>query len=415
MKQFIITEQEKYNILKQYGLFEQEELLYPAYANKTMSQLKLSDVYKPTWKYAKSQRSNIFLIDINFPYSKTKIVKINNQYSLGNTDFKNVNNIVRISGPKNFEIESIEITDFNDKKYTVNQKNNNAAAAADNDNTKAYPYLRPGDKYYMPPTGPFAPSLNREEIKYLYEPNIPIPGLGKMSFMDIAAGVLNFVPYGQIFSALIEISSGYYFLQKGDKYEDGLRLMFLFIPFGELPIVRKIGKNAFIGLLKKLKDLSKNIGAINRLTKKDFDGVIELFKEFIKNGKTLKEKIQRGLKRINLFVKWVKAISALKLKDFLLMLYKYNKSNPTSFGASSGKLLFVFTKMLAKVGIIIGSWEELWALFGSEKDKYQRELNKNLEELESNSMSNLDSNDMYSIFNAISTNPSLLNYVSNQS
>ena len=170
MKQFIVTEQDRYNILMQYGLFEQEELQYPIYANKTMPKQKLNDGYKPTWKYVQSQRTNISLIDINFPYSKTKVIKINNQHDLDNTHVKNVNNIVRISTPKDFRIKSIEITDNNDKKYIVSEKNN---TSDDTNNVKAYPYLRPGDKYYMPPTGPFAPSLNREEIKYLYERGAP--------------------------------------------------------------------------------------------------------------------------------------------------------------------------------------------------------------------------------------------------
>jgi len=406
MSYLVITEREKFDILKRYGLLvEQEEFYYDSLGKKYP---QTDNKPTPTWSYGLTIGTKIQIV-INFDYNNTKQIKVNDKYILTKDKIGNFNNKPSLIAPKNLLISSIQIEGNDNKIYTITKKNN------DDNRTKAYPYLRPGDKYYMPPTGPFAPSLNREEIKYLYEPNIPIPGMGKMSFMDIAAGVLNFVPYGQIFSALIEISSGYYFLQKGDKYEAGLRLMFLFIPLGELPIIRKLGKKVFIGLLKKLKDLSKNIDAVNRLTKKDFDGVVELFKEFTENGKTFKEKIQRGLKRLNLFVKWIKAISALKLKDFLFMLYNYNKSNPASFGASSRKLLFVLTKMLAKVGIIMGSWEELWGIFASEKDKYQRELNKNLESLENKSMSNLDSSDMYSIFNEISANPSLLNYVLNQS
>ena len=284
---------------------------------------------------------------------------------------------------------------------------------------KTYPYRRPGEQYYTPPTGPFALPPTKKEWDYfknkIYEPNIDIPVLGKMSFMDIVATISNIIPYGQVISAVIELSNGYYFLQKGDKYEAGLRFMFLLIPFGEIPMVRKLGEKGFIFLLDKLRDLSKNTGAINRLTKKDFNEIIELFKQFIKNGKTLKGKIQRGLKLINLFLKWAKAISALKLEDFLFRLYLYNKSNPTSFAASSKKLLFTITKLLAKSGIIIKTWDEVWETFASEKDKLQRNLNKIIEEYKNKPMSSLDLDDNYSIFNALSTNSSLLNYVSNQS
>jgi hypothetical protein len=80
------------------------------------------DVNSQTWNYTKTDRNNINLVDISFPYNNTKIVKINNQYSLGNTDFKNVNNIVRISTPKNFTITSMEITDNNDKKHIIKEK-----------------------------------------------------------------------------------------------------------------------------------------------------------------------------------------------------------------------------------------------------------------------------------------------------
>lgn len=252
-------------------------------------------------------------------------------------------------------------------------------------------------------------------VKAVYEPNIDIPVLGKMSFMDIVVSILNIIPYGQIFSVLAELSSGYYFLQKGDKYEAGLRFIFLLIPFGEIPKVRELGEKGFIVLLDKLRDLSKNPSAINKLTKKDFNQIIELFKQFIKNGTTLKEKIQRGLKLIKLFLKWAKAISALKLEDFLFRLYLYNKSNPTSFAASSKKLLFTITKLLAKSGIIMKTWDEIWETFASDKDKYQRKLNQTLEEYKNKPMSSLDLDDNYSIFNALSTNSSLLNYVSSQS
>jgi len=77
------------------------------------------DINNPTWKVVPSPRTNISLIDINFPYKKTKYIKINNQYNLTNTDFKNVNNIVRISTPKNFEINAIQITDINNKTHNI--------------------------------------------------------------------------------------------------------------------------------------------------------------------------------------------------------------------------------------------------------------------------------------------------------
>lgn len=96
------------------------------------------------------------------------------------------------------------------------------------------------------------------------------------------------------------------------------------------------------------------------------------------------------------------------------MLYKYNKSNPTSFGASSKKILFVLIKMFAKIGIIITSWDELWELFASNKDKQKHNLNKDLDNLSNQSMGDLSFSTKYELFNQVGENSDLTDYVLRQ-
>ena len=99
MKQFIITEQEKYNILKQYGLFEQ--------SSRTI----------PTWSYSETKLPTSKIVEINFPFNQTKEVIINNKYNLGIKFFRNLNNKVGINVPDKIEINSIKLIDNSNKSY----------------------------------------------------------------------------------------------------------------------------------------------------------------------------------------------------------------------------------------------------------------------------------------------------------
>ena len=237
-----------------------------------------------------------------------------------------------------------------------------------------------------------------------------------MSFVDIVTTILSLAPNPYTYGAavLLDISSIFYFIKTDDKYEAGLRAMLLFIPLNDLPFIRAIGKKMFIKILKIFKDFSKNISAIKRLGKKEFQAIIELSKDFFNNGKNIYKVFKKAIKNLFLFIKLVKATSALKLKDFLFMLYKYNKSNPTSFGASSKKILFVLIKMLAKIGIIITSWDELWELFASNSDKQKRNLKKDLDSLNNQSMGDLSFSTKFDLFNQVGENLELTDYVLSQ-
>jgi hypothetical protein len=383
MKQFIITEQEKYNILKQYGLFEQ--------SSRTI----------PTWSYSETKLPTSKIVEINFPFNQTKEVIINNKYNLGIKFFRNLNTKVGINVPDKIEINSIKLIDNSNKSYTINKKSNT--------------------NYYMPQTGPFAAPPPKKDWDYfiskIYEPEIKIPGIGiKMSFVDIVTTILSLAPNPYAYGAavLLDISSIFYFIKTDDKYEAGLRAMLLFIPLNDLPFVRAIGKKVFIKLLKILKDISKNISAVKRLGKKEFNAIIQLSKEFFKNGKNIYKVFKKAIKNLFLFIKLVKATSALKLKDFLFMLYKYNKSNPTSFAASSKKILFVLIKMFAKIGIIISSWDELWELFASNSDKQKHNLKKDLDSVNNQSMGDLSFSTKFELFNQVGENLDLTDYVLSQ-
>jgi hypothetical protein len=383
MKQFIITEQEKYNILKQYGLFEQ--------SSRTI----------PTWSYSETKLPTSKIVEINFPFNQTKEVIINNKYNLGIKFFRNLNTKVGINVPDKIEINSIKLIDNSNKSYTINKKSTT--------------------NYYMPQTGPFAAPPPKKDWDYfiskIYEPEIKIPGIGiKMSFVDIVTTILSLAPNPYAYGAavLLDISSIFYFIKTDDKYEAGLRAMLLFIPLNDLPFVRAIGKKVFIKLLKILKDISKNISAVKRLGKKEFNAIIQLSKEFFKNGKNIYKVFKKAIKNLFLFIKLVKATSALKLKDFLFMLYKYNKSNPTSFAASSKKILFVLIKMFAKIGIIISSWDELWELFASNSDKQKHTLKKDLDSVNNQSMGDLSFSTKFELFNQVGENLDLTDYVLSQ-
>jgi hypothetical protein len=383
MKQFIITEQEKYNILKQYGLFEQ--------SSRTI----------PTWSYSETKLPTSKIVEINFPFNQTKEVIINNKYNLGIKFFRNLNTKVGINVPDKIVINSIKLIDNSNKSYTINEKSNT--------------------NYYMPQTGPFAAPPPKKDWDYfiskIYEPEIKIPGIGiKMSFVDIVTTILSLAPNPYAYGAavLLDISSIFYFIKTDDKYEAGLRAMLLFIPLNDLPFVRAIGKKVFIKLLKILEDISKNISAVKRLGKKEFNAIIQLSKEFFKNGKNIYKVFKKAIKNLFLFIKLVKATSALKLKDFLFMLYKYNKSNPTSFAASSKKILFVLIKMFAKIGIIISSWDELWELFASNSDKQKHNLKKDLDSVNNQSMGDLSFSTKFELFNQVGENLDLTDYVLSQ-
>ena len=104
MKQFVVTEQEKYNILKQYGLFEQSN----------------SNIL--TWRFSETKLPNSKIVEINFPFTQTQKVVVNDKYNLDNTFFRNRNNKVTINVPNKITISSIKVVDNHNTTHSFQKK-----------------------------------------------------------------------------------------------------------------------------------------------------------------------------------------------------------------------------------------------------------------------------------------------------
>jgi hypothetical protein len=274
----------------------------------------------------------------------------------------------------------------------------------------SFRFNRPGDKNYAPPTGPYAAPPTREEW---FEPNMEIiPGI-KWSVVDLLSFILNFIPHPvpYISSVVLDAASGVYFLDKGNKYEAGLRFMFLFIPVFDIPWVEKMTKSGVIKLLVKLENASKNLDNLKSIKKDEWLSIYFLAKEIYKDFGRLKIIFKKALNSVILFSKvFVKTIP-YTLKKFIFILQEYHNSNPATFKSGGVKLLYSLTLMLGKMGIIIKTWDDLWNIFASEEDKWSKEL----DDFSNTPMSSLDKRDTLNIYRQIAANNNLSNFFLNQS
>jgi len=263
MKQFIITEQEKYNILKQYGLFEQG-------ADYALDIQRISNS-KPIGSYA--------------------------------SDFHN--------------LTGIEWEDF---------------------------------------------------LKATYEPNFTIPYIEiRMSAMDIISILSNFFPGGKVISLLLDATSIGYFYHKNDKYEMGLRIMFLALPLRQI-LFQKFGKENLIKLINLLREIGEDYKILYKLNIEQIRNIISLFNIFKKN----RNRILLALKESRLFAialsKLVLKISALSLKQIIISLQELYKINPKNgIFVKGGKLLLNITTLLGEGFVYIKTWDALWNKFAPEQ------------------------------------------------
>jgi len=237
----------------------------------------------------------------------------------------------------------------------------------------SFRFNRPGDKNYAPPTGPYAPPPTREEwdevLKATYEPNFNIPYIEmRVSAMDIISLLSNFLPSGPVISLLLDATSIAYFYRKDDKYEMGLRVIFLGLPFKQLPIVQKWGQKKLIKLFILLSDIGKDYKILGKLTIEEIRNIIYLFKFFKQNRNT----IILALKKSRLFAialtRLVGKLSALSVKQILSSLHKLYKINPKhGIFVKGGKLLLNITTMLGEGFIYMKTWDVLWNKFAPEK------------------------------------------------
>ena len=258
---------------------------------------------------------------------------------------------------------------------------------------KTYPYLRPGDKYYAPPTGPFAPPPTEDEWKLsgmptkedwedwlitMYEPKIkiPIPILGeiKMSAIDIISIFSNIIPYiGPYVSIALDASSTAYFVSKGNNYEAGLRALFMIIPGLQLPIVQKFGKEKLIKLLAKVENLKGDVNLASNLSKEEMKDIVYLFRYFRQNKQPIKSLLSKSANIIISLGRISKIMSEMRVAQFMGAMYRLYKINPEHhlFTKGSKVLLNIFTQFGVSFGMFKG-WDYFWNKYASEYQKLKK-------------------------------------------
>ena len=252
---------------------------------------------------------------------------------------------------------------------------------------KTYPYTRPGDKYYAPPTGPFAPPLKGREFYDLtgiewedflikmYEPRIPIPipVLGKieMSVMDIVSIFANFIPIvGPYVSIGLEASSVAYFTSKGNTYEAILRTLFMPISVAQLPIIQKFGKEKLIKLLAKVENLKEDVNLASKLSKEEMKDIVYLFRYFRQNKQAIKLLLSKSAKLTVLMGHITEKLTGITIAQLMGILYRLYQINPNHslFLKGSKVLLNLFTQFGIAISISTG-WDSFWEKYASDKQK----------------------------------------------
>lgn len=258
---------------------------------------------------------------------------------------------------------------------------------------KTYPYRRPGEQYYTPPTGPFAPPPTKDEWKLsgmptkedwedwlitMYEPRIkiPVPILGeiKMSVMDIASIFANLIPYiGPYVSIALDASSAAYFTSKGNNYEAGLRALFMIIPGVQLPIVQKFGKEKLIKLLAKVENLKGDVNLASNLSKEEMRDIVYIFRYFRQNKESIKLILSKSAKIIVSLGRLSKIMSGMTIAQFMSAMHRLYKINPKHhlFTKGSKVLLNIFTQFGIPFGLYKG-WDYFWNKYASEYEKLKK-------------------------------------------
>lgn len=258
---------------------------------------------------------------------------------------------------------------------------------------KTYPYRRPGEQYYTPPTGPFAPPPTKDEWKLsgmptkedwedwlitMYEPRIkiPVPILGeiKMSAIDIISIFSNIIPYiGPYVSIALDASSAAYFASKGNTYEAILRVLFMPISGVQLPIAQKFGKEKLIKLLAKVGNLKEDVNLASNLSKEEMRDIVYLFRYFRQNEKPIKSLLSKSAKLTVLMGHITEKLTGITIAEFMGVLYRLYKINPEHhlFTKSSKVLLNIFTQFGVYFGVFKG-WDSFWNKYASDEQKAKK-------------------------------------------
>ena len=207
----------------------------------------------------------------------------------------------------------------------------------------------------------------------------PIPFTNiKLSISDWISLVSNFLGLpGFIVSVILELLTARYYQVKGDKYEMGLRLIFAVLPFDQFiklsPGLKKYTKTQLFNLLLSIKN-------INKVKKEEISDILMLINNLKLNPKTIASYIYKFYLRIKI----KSLISKMTLNEFLNFISKNLVTDKIPKNKKKWKTITSsIIKQLAKVGIIIVSWDYLFDAIANPKDKnYQKlkeNLNKNLE------------------------------------
>ena len=170
--------------------------------------------------------------------------------------------------------------------------------------------------------------------------------------LDVAAiASLFFGPYGWLVGAGIEGLNAYLYLQEGDPYEFGLRVVFMFLPFDQLitkiPAVRRLGKKGLEILVEKILAKSKNFS-------RDEWEVITQFMNL--TSPELKELIKLGA-RYAMKVSFRKLFTETSIYGFVRFFMMMKKSFPNIYKGSAvvGKIAgiwWTYDQLAAKFGIL---------------------------------------------------------------
>jgi hypothetical protein len=170
--------------------------------------------------------------------------------------------------------------------------------------------------------------------------------------LDVAAiASLFFGPFGWAVGTAIEGLNVYLYLQEGDPYEFGLRVVFLFVPFDQLitkiPAVRRIGKKGLDILVEKILAKSKNF------TRDEWE-VITQFMNL--TSPELKQLIKSGA-RYAMKVSFKKLFTETSIYGFVRFFMMMKKSFPKIYKGSEvvGKIAgiwWTYDQLAAKFGIL---------------------------------------------------------------
>jgi len=80
------------------------------------------DVNDKTWRFSTTSLPTSKIVEINFPFNKTKKVIVNGIYNLDNRHFRNINNKVGINVPNTITISSIKVVETNNNTHNFKKE-----------------------------------------------------------------------------------------------------------------------------------------------------------------------------------------------------------------------------------------------------------------------------------------------------